>query len=294
MIEIICDQYGLHSLREEDFILREDFQYEEGLNRIRGAYQAGADFRIVVKNPALFHWFDAPSKQFGCRMTRIDPITELERALRFSVLPEILRQHPEWIVELRLLKRVAEEMALPDESVDAWLKRTLLGRGLEVKVPDSIEDIVQVFSWLVTHNEQALHPLQIILLKDQIQFWMINYSEKSKLFEWLAKDPFLRAKYVVWEQMLSRYPEAHLAEWLQQEDIWYNLCLLPDRKQHIPKLNLQTQLPEPIAIFVRSYLEEQWEDSPKNALHFITGRIEVEKSVHFREASPPINYWHTN
>ena len=255
------------------------FQYEEGLNRIRDGSLTGADCCIVVKNPALFHWFDAPSKQFGCRMTRVDPIIELETALNFPVLPEILRQHPEWIVELRLLKRVVEETVLPGESVDAWLKRILLGRGWEVKVPDAIEDIVGVFSWLVTRNEQALHPLEMILLKDQIQFWIINYSEKSKFFEWLAKDPFFRAKYVVWEQMLSRYPETRIAEWLQHDDIWYNLSLLPDRKQHIPELNLQIQVPETIAIFVRSYLEEQWEDSPKKALHLITGRIEVENSV---------------
>jgi len=279
MIEIICDQYGFHPLREEDFVLREDFQYEEGLTRIREAALTGVDCCIVVKNPALFHWFDAPSKQFGCRMTRIDPITELERALRSPVLPEILRQHPEWIVELHLLKRVAEETALPGESVDAWLKRILLGRVWQVKSPGSVEDIVEVFSWLVTRNEQVLHPLEMILLKDQIQFWIINYSEKSELFQWLAKDPFFRAKYVVWEQMLIRYPEARIAEWLQHEDIWYNLSLLPDRKQHIPDLDLQIQLPEAIAIFVRSYLEEQWEDSPKKAIHLITGRIEIEKSV---------------
>ncbi|MCK5014603.1 MAG: hypothetical protein KAS66_12355 [Candidatus Omnitrophica bacterium] len=283
MIEIICDQYGLHPFEDKDCIIEEDFQYEEGLNRIRKHAQSGEPLRIVVKNPALFHWFDSAAKKFGCQIKKIDPLAELSNTLQFSVLPKVIMNNPKWVVELCLQDKAVEKPILENESADRWLKRILLGEIWQLETLSSTKDFAELFSWLITQKEVSLHPLAKYLLQEQLQIWITNCPEKAEFFEWLKIAPFSRAQFVAWEQALSRYSESQIAEWLQHDDIWYNLSLLPDRKKYIPALNLQVQVPENIAGFVRGFLDEQWKTSPAKALSYISGQLDVEKIALFEQ-----------
>ncbi|MDM8557043.1 hypothetical protein QUF75_20140 [Desulfococcaceae bacterium HSG7] len=277
MIKIICDQYGLHAQKKNDFIIEEDFEYEEGLNQIEHCAHLEMPLTIIVRNPALFHWFDAPAKKYGCSVIRIDPVTELEKRFNLSALPEILRRHPEWIVELGLLQKAMEKPVLQDETIDCWLKRILLGFAWQAARPISDNDLEALFNWLITNNNRTFHFFETQLIHDQFQLWTVNCKEKKELFKWLKNEPFQRVKFLIWEQMLNRFPENRIAEWLQYDDIWFNLNLLPNRKQYLPELNLQVQFPEPITKFVHAFLEEKWQNVPKEALAFISGELEVER-----------------
>ena len=276
MIKIICDQFGLHPVCEDDFIVKEDIHYEEALNRLKTS-QDKTPINIVVKNPALFHWFDAPAKKFTCQIVNLDPIAELKKLFNHSTIIASLKQHPEWIIELGLLEKATRETIIPNEHMSIWLKRILLGPAWKSSELLNDSDMADLFNWLVTHDEQGLHPLARTLLFDQIQVWGKRHPEKADLFRWLGEAPFLRAKFVIWEQAVHQYPPNRIAEWFQHDDIWYTLNLLPGRKQYLPAMNLQVQLPEGIAVFIRTFLEEEWLRSPQDSLAVMTGRLDVER-----------------
>jgi hypothetical protein len=280
MIELICDQYGLYQCKDSgDLIVEEDYQYEEALNLIRSFSKDEKSCRIIIKNPALFHWFDAPAKQFECKIINYDPVVGLCNALAVPLLPKYLRYKPKWIVECGLLKKAAKKPLIPHETVDEWLKRILLSPVWRISRPIADQDIREVVSWFISNNNQDFHSLTKLLFTRQLDFWAQHFSEKSNLFKWLDKSPFQRARFLVWEQMLRPYPENRIAEWLQHGDIWYQLNLFPERKLHVPDLGLSIPLPDAVTIFVRDFLMEQWTQSPEKTLEFVAGQIEVEKSV---------------
>jgi len=276
MTTIIYDQFGLHPTCEADFIVEEDIHYEEALNRLKTSKKE-TPTNIVVRNPALFHWFDSPAKQFGCQIIKFDPIAELSKLFNHTKIAAPLIRHPEWIIELGLLDKATPEKIIPNEHMSVWLKRILLGSVWKSNELLDDGDMAELFNWLVTHDEQCLHPLARTLLFDQIQLWGKRQPEKADLFRWLGHAPFLRAKFVIWEQAVHQYPPNRIAEWFQHDDIWYTLNLLPGRKKCIPTMNLHVKLPEGVAVFIRTFLEEEWKRSPQDALSVMTGRLDAER-----------------
>lgn len=76
MIEIVCDQYGLYSDKDFDSLVSDPAQYEEELLKIETHAKEGVSYRIVVRNPALFDWFDAAVK-YGAKKRIITPAKNL-------------------------------------------------------------------------------------------------------------------------------------------------------------------------------------------------------------------------
>ncbi len=276
MTKIICDQFGLHPTCENDFIVKEDIHYEKALDRLKTSREETLS-NIIVRNPALFHWFDAPARQFGCQIIKLDPILELSKLFNHNTIADPLYQHPEWIVELGLLEKATCEGIIPNESMSIWLKKILLGPVWISRDLVNDNDMANLFHWLATNDEKGLHPLAWMLLIDQIEYWGKRHPDKADLFRWLGEAPFKRAKYVLWEQAIHQYPPNRIANWLQHDDIWYTLNMLPGRKQCIPIMNLPVKLPEGVAVFIREFLEEEWSRSPKDALSVMTGRLDAEK-----------------
>ena len=68
-----------------------------------------------------------------------------------------------------------------------------------------------------------------------------------------------------------------MSEWLQQDDIWFELSKFPQRNQ-LPRLISSIQIPEKIAAFARNFLEEKWQNSPAEAMPFISGELDFEKN----------------
>ncbi len=290
MGKIICDQFGIHHACEGDFIVTEADHYEDALNRLKKLQvQISQDIEqaeqnIVVRNPALFHWFDAPAKQFDCQIIKLDPVSELKKLLNQNTITDSLKQHPEWIIDLELLKKATTDRMMPNEHISMWIKRVLLGSVWQYEKlydlggqPGNESQISHLFNWLATHDEHDLHPLARTLIFEQLQTWGHSHPEKTEMFQWLRAAPFLRAKFVIWEQSLHQYPPNQVARWFQHDNIWYTLNLLPGRKQSIPEMNLQIQLPESVAVFIRTFLEEEWNRSPQEALSFMTGLLDAER-----------------
>ena len=277
MIEIICDQYGLQAVDEGDYIVDEASQYEEALVCIKNHSQAEESLRVIVRNPVLFDWFDAAGK-YGCKKCIIDPVADLANSLQVTALPKYLRQHPGWIAELRLLEKAVHDPILPTETADDWVKRILLGRIWQKNAPITDTEFLEFFTFFLSRKESSLHSLEKYLVLEHLQFWSVNNPEKSELFSWIKRDPFKRTRFIAWEHLLYLYPEARIAEWLQQDDIWFHLSQLPNRNQYLSKIKFPIQLPESIAGFVRSFLDEEWNSSPETALSFISGRLDTEKN----------------
>ena len=278
MTKIICDQFGLHPICHDDFIVEEDIHYETALNRLKISADESQS-NIIVRNPALFHWFDAPARQFGCPIVKLDPLVEFSKFFSHTTIPIPLNQHPEWIVELGLLEKAEHEGIIPNESISIWLKRVLLGPVWKSGELISDNDMADLFNWFTTHDEKGMHPLTRRLLYDQIESWGKRYPERADLFLWLGSAPFQRGRFILWEQAVHLYPANRIAEWLQHDDIWYTLNLLPGRKQCLPIMNVQIKLPEAISAFIRTFLEGEWDRSPLDALSFMAGRLDVEKGV---------------
>lgn len=275
MIEIICDRYGLYEVDDSDSLVTEPAQYESALAKIKNHAETGDSLRVIVRNPALFDWFDAAAK-YGAQKLIVDPAAELANNLQQPIVPEYLQANPHWIVELRLLDKSQEQPVLR-ESVDSWLKRVLLGEIWGNTAPVSADALSDLFAFLLSHKETSLHPLEKYLLRENLQYWRFNNPDKSELFSWLESNPFKRAQCIAWEQLLSLFPENRISAWLQQEHIWYELSQFPNRHQ-LPRLALDVQLPENIAAFARSFLSEEWNSSPDKALCFISGSLDFEKN----------------
>ena len=275
MIEIICDQYGLYDAEDSGSLVTEPFQYECTLAKIKNHADSGNFLRVIVRNPALFDWFDAAAK-YGAQKRIIEPAAELANNLHQSIVPEYLQANPHWIVELGLLDKSQDQPA-SCESVDGWLKRMLLGKIWKDKVPVSSNDFSELFEFLISCKESSLHPLEKYLLHEHLQYWSLNTSDTSELFSWLKTNPFKRAHYIAWEQLLSLFPEDRISAWLQQNNIWYELSQFPNR-HYLPRLALAVQLPESIAAFARAFLMEEWNSSPEKALSYISGSLHFEKN----------------
>ncbi len=137
MRKIICDQFGLHPLQAGDYLVEDESQYEEAYEMMKTQATEGSEC-IVVKNPALFHWFDAPARRFSCTVIHLDPVAELTKRLMRSDIEHLFRNHPEWIVELKLLEK-ADQEEVPHESAELWLHRILLGHSWQAEEP--VEDV---------------------------------------------------------------------------------------------------------------------------------------------------------
>lgn len=275
MIEIICDQYGLYSTSNADSIVTKTSQFEDELFKIKSCAQAGSSLRIIVENPVLFKWFDAAIK-YGARKLIVDPVAMLSDKLQQPVVPEYLKANPHWIVELGLLEKT-DKQPVRGEPIENWLKRVLLGNVWKEKAPDSPGGFSDLFSYFLNHTESDLHPLEKWLITEQLQRWTLNTQDKSELFYWMQSNPFSRARCIVWEQLLSLFPDDKISSWLQQGNIWFELSQFPNRCL-LPRLSLSVQLPENIAVFARSFLKEQWNISPEEAILFISGTFDFEKN----------------
>ncbi|MBF0303405.1 MAG: hypothetical protein HQK73_10210 [Desulfamplus sp.] len=333
MTKIICDQFGIYSSSKLDFVVKETVHYETALNLIKrwqeeiiknNLYQNNeelspnsniqnsnieqSDCNIVVRNPAIFHWFDSPARQFDCQIIKLNPVTELKKLIKQSNIPANLNKNPQWILELSLLDKAKNQAILPNENSLMWLQRVLIGEIWQYENLDKNNNfdfnISNLIYWLSTHKKSNLHTFIGTLILDQLEVWGKNHPDKADLFKWLADDPFFRAKLIIWEQYLHKYPQNQIAKWFQHDNIWYTLNLLPNRKKFVPSIdnflkelqfksqqefeqinqqklkciiNHKPQLPESIALFVRNFLEEEWSRSPQEALSFINGHLEIER-----------------
>ncbi|MBF0103011.1 MAG: PglZ domain-containing protein [Desulfobacterales bacterium] len=278
MIEIICDQYALCPVLGDEVIIQADSDYEHALQRIETADQQSIPLRLIVKNPAIFKWFDAPAKKHGCVIKRIDPIIELKKAIQRPVIPEMIRNQPDLIIELILLEKSKRHPIEHQETADDWLKRVLLGRVWQKNKLDTAEDIAEMFGWFLSNQTTSLHPFLQNIIQKQLGHWHMNSSpDRADFFKWLQIAPFKRSCFIVWEQSLKTYPPNRVAEWLQNDEIWFTLSQLISRDQIIPKLQCSCKLPSSIENFVRAFIEDQWQKSPANALNYISGQLEVER-----------------
>ncbi|MBI9047160.1 MAG: hypothetical protein JEZ06_21920 [Anaerolineaceae bacterium] len=275
MIKIVCDQYELRLSSDQDYQVLEKSDYEEALERMIHAEESEPDYAIVVRNPALFDWFDSPAKQCGMPIVVLDPCKILAKALNISDLPEIFKINPKWIVELNLLELASNDPIRPGEKAEFWLNRCLLGNGWDEEHL-SFENLSKVIIFFLNHKEDNLHEFYLGLIKRQLNYWRKNSDEMKDLIGWLSIDPFSRSKYLAWEFCLRFFPSERVSEWLQQNDIWYTLSLLPNRQRFIDCMDVSIQLPENIAKFLRSFLHETWDVSPSTAVSFISGKFVYE------------------
>ncbi|MCK5097821.1 MAG: hypothetical protein KAR45_06935, partial [Desulfobacteraceae bacterium] len=274
MIEIIYDQYGLYSDDDFDNLITETSQYEGELNKIKDCMEKGESYRVIVRIPVVFKWLDAAIK-YGAKKQIIDPVIMLADKLGLQVMPEYLKNNPYWVIELGLIKK-CEETSIHGTSADNWLKRIMIGEAWTKNEPRSTTDLSRIFNLLINTRESDLHELEKYLINDCLIFWSNNKLDTAELFSWLKDNPFARAKYIIWEQLLSLFPEDKISAWLQQDNVWYELTLFLNRHK-LPRLDLLTQLPESITSFARSFLDEEWRISSENALSFISGTMEFEK-----------------
>lgn len=275
MIEIIFDEYELYSTDDFDSLVTETSQYEEELLKIKSSAEAGDSRRIIVRNLVTFNWFDAAIK-YGAQKKIIDPVAMLTDKSQQAVAPRYLELNPRWIVELGLLEKIQEQPA-KDETIENWLKRVLLGGVWIEKAPASPEGLSALVAYFFEHQESTLHNLEKHLLDEHLQKWARNNPHEAEFFSWLQQNPFDRAKYLVWEQLLALFPENRVAAWLQQDNIWSELTQFPNRHQ-LPRLSLSVQLPEAIATFARSFLVDQWQVDSEEAMAFISGELDYEKN----------------
>ena len=274
MRKIICDQFGLHPLQAGDYLVEDESQYEEAYEMLKTQANEGSEC-IVVKNPALFHWFDAPARRFSCTVIHLDPVAELTKRLMRSDIKHLFRNHPEWIVELKLLEKADQEEVFPHESAESWLHRILLGHSWQAEEP--VEDVAlpEILRWLATHDENQLHPLTRQLLMERLHVWGMRDSNRAEFFRWLGQAPFQRAKVLAWEQALRQYPSSIISSWFQHVDEWNSLHLLPESYRSF--FGLEIPLPEGTAVFLKAFLDEEWSRSPIQALSFLSGRLEPER-----------------
>jgi hypothetical protein len=284
MIEIICDQYELYPDQDFDSIVTESAQYEEELSKIEAHAEQSASFRIVVRNPALFDWFDAAVK-YGAKKHIVTPVKELARQLRCQVIPDWLEQNQRWIGELGLIEK-SKDVSETGVPVATWLKQTLLGVPWTKREPILTDDLSDIVNLLGCCDENTVHPLKRYLINECLLSWSQLRFDFSELFEWLKENPFERSKYIVWEQLLSKFPEDKKSTWLQQKKIWFELSSFPNRHK-LPRLNTSIKIPEFIVAFARSFLDQEWEKSPGESLSFVSGFLDFEKNFLLQK----LRYW---
>ena len=275
MIEIVCDQYGLYSDKDFDSLVSDPAQYEEELLKIETYAKEGVSYRIVVRNPALFDWFDAAVK-YGAKKRIITPAKELSRGLGCQVIPDWLKQNQHWIGELDLIEK-SKENPMSGGPIETWLKHILLGKVWTKSEPNPVDDFSEIVNLLGGCDENKVHPLERYLINECLISWSQGKFAFSEIFEWIEENPYERSRYIVWEQLLSSYPEDKRSAWMQQNNIGYELSLFSNR-QKLPKLNTSIKIPEYIITFARSFLDQEWEKSPDETLLFISGSLEFERN----------------
>lgn len=286
MIEIICDQYGLYCDEEFDSLVTETSQYEEILFKIEAHAKEGESFRVVVRNPALFDWFDAALK-YGATKRTITPAQELAGRLGTQVIPDWLKQNQQWIGELGLIEKSRQSPAI-NTDMEIWLKRVLLGEAWIKKEPNLIDELPHIIAYLADRNEDKVHPLEKYLVYECLLSWSQTKFELTELFNWLRENPYHRSRYLIWEQMLSKFPEDNISAWLQQNNIWYELTLFSNRHK-LPRLNISIKIPEYIIEFARSFLDKEWEKSPEQALLYISGFLDFERAFLLQKLRQQLN-----
>ncbi|MBU0910506.1 MAG: hypothetical protein KKA54_14700 [Proteobacteria bacterium] len=274
MRKIICDQFGLHPLQAGDYLVEDERQYEEAYEMLKSPANQHSGC-IVVRNPAIFHWFDAPARRFSLSLIHLDPVAELQQRLNRSDIKRLFKNHPAWVVELKLLEKAAQEEIFSHESAESWLRRILLGPYWQTE--DPVEDVAlsDILRWLAIHDEKKLHPLTRQLLMERLGAWGMSDAGRAEFFRWLGKGPFQRARVLAWEQILRQYPSSTVASWFQHVAEWNALHLLPESYRSFPGLGIP--LPEGAAVFLKAFLDEEWGRSPLQALSFLSGRLEPER-----------------
>lgn len=272
MIEIICDQYELCQVAASDRLVTEADQFEEVLTKIKFYCEAGDHLRVIVRNQILFKHFDAALK-YGATKQILDPVAMLAKELQAGV-PKYLQMHPKWIVELDLLGK-AKAQPGAKETIESWLKRVLLGEVWTENFPDSQEGLSALFAYFTGRDINQQHSLEKQLVNEHLEKWYRQNPGKVELLSWLQEDPFQRTKFAIWEQSLSLFPDNKISDWLQQDDIWFELSKFPNRGQ-LPRLSSSLKIPEKIAVFARNFLSEKWQISPEDAMPFISGKLDFE------------------
>jgi hypothetical protein len=275
MKKIICDQFGLHSLQAGDYLVNDERQFETAYKMLENLANQHADC-IIVRNPALFHWFDAPARRFSCPVIHLDPVAELKKLLNRSEITSIFKSNPEWVVELKLLEKANLEKIDASESVESWLRSILLSPSflLDGEIDDS--RLTEMLRWLANHDEQGLHTLAHQLLMKLLQALGMNDSSRAEFFRWLSQAPFQRARVFSWEQMLRQYPSSIVSSWFQHVEEWNSLNLLPSHYRSLP--GLEIPLPAGTAVFLKAFLDEEWSRSTLNTLSILSGRLEPERT----------------
>lgn len=275
MRKIICDQFGLHLLQTGDYLVIDEKQFEKAYNILSSPeiHDIGC---IVVSNPALFHWFDAPARKYSCSVTTLNPVVELTALLNRPGTQLFFQDHPEWVIELELMDKAEQEKIRSNESPESWLYRVVFGPSWQIEGPIDSAALSNILQWLATHEENDLHCFTRQLLSRRLAFWATGDTEWSTFFNWLGKAPFDRAKVLIWAQMLNRYPQNIVASWFQHIVEWNALQFLPECFRSFP--GLEVRLPEGISVFLKTFLEEEWGKSPVQALSFISGKLEIERT----------------
>jgi hypothetical protein len=286
MIEIICDQYGLYSDDDFDSLVTEPSQYEAELIKIEAYANEGKTFRVVVRNPALFDWFDAAVK-YGAKKRIVTPAHELSNQMGFQVIPDYLQKNQHWIGELGLIEK-SRQVPVAGGTIDTWLKRMLLGEAWGKSEPNLTDDLTDIIDLLVHRNGDEGHPLENHLTNECLLSWSQIKSELSELFAWLKENPSQRSKYLIWEQLLSKFPEDKITAWLQQNNVWYELTLFPKRYK-LPQFNVSIKIPERIITFARAFLEDEWAKSPEGMLSFISGSLDFERNFLLEKLRQQLN-----
>lgn len=286
MIEIVCDQYGLYSDEDFDSVISEISQYESEILTIEGHAKEGKSFRVLVRNPVVFKWLDAAIK-YGATKRIITPGRELAKQLGSQVLPEYLEQNQHWIGELNLIEKSKEVSAI-SVPIDTWLKRALLGEAWIKSFPKFADDLSKILNLLGSWDENKIHPLEKYLINECLVCWSQIKFEFSELFSWLKENPYERSRYLVWEQRLSWFPEEKISGWMQQKNIWFELSTLSNRTK-LPRLNTSIRIPEYIINFARSFLDQEWDKSPDEALSFISGLLDFEKNFLLEKLRQQLN-----
>ncbi len=275
MIKILCDQYRLYPDTDFDSTVSDPSQYEAMLSKIEDHSKKGASFRVVVRNPVVYKWLDAAIK-FGAKKRIIMPAQELARHLGCQVVPDWLLKHQNWIGELNLIEKSVKD-PVSGGSVEIWLKQTLLGDAWTKKEPRLADELSDIVNLLGSCEENSVHPLKKYIIDESLKVWSQAQFEFSELFQWVKDNPYQRSKYLVWEQLLSKFPEDKISVWMQQNDIWYELSLFSNRHK-LPILNASINVPDYIITFATSFLDQEWENSPEGALSFISGFFDFEKN----------------
>ncbi|QTA79052.1 Uncharacterized protein dnl_13010 [Desulfonema limicola] len=282
MIEIIYDFYRLKSAGRTDIEIFEDTSYEECIRKIEEYAEKNEAVRIFVRNRGMFGWFDSIKKKYGARIEIPDPVQMLSEKMNFRPIPDFLKENPQWIVEFDLIEKIFESFPFSSESqsdenmiISVLLSPVWSRNHLDEDI--HIIDLVLFF----LHNKMDLsHPIFSCIIDRKFELWSKDSSKACELIRWLKFDPVKKSLYLIYEQLLSSYPESSIAEWFQHDGIWGHLSSFPQRRNIIPRIppeKIEISLPPAVATYIRNFLKESWESNgPLQTTDYMSGKIEPE------------------